>query len=221
MNNITQLSIVNVIAIRIGFGFLLLLLFSVNLFAQTKMTPSEAVALEAKVKELAETTETITSDFIQYKHLDFLSNDIKSTGKLSYKSPNLVKWEYSTPFEYALIFKNETLYINNEGKKSNMDMGANKLFEHLNQLMTNSIKGDMFDTEHFNISYYEKGSDSEVHFAPKDPNFSEFIKAFHLIFNGKGEVTAVKMVEPSNDYTHIIFSNRIVNTPLTDAVFAH
>ena len=221
MHDIPILSTVHAITTRVGVGFLLLFLFSANLLAQTKMAPAEATALEAKVKKLALTTETITSDFIQYKHLDFLSSDIKSTGKLSYKSPNLVKWEYLTPFEYALIFKEETLYINNEGKKSNMDMGSNKLFEQLNKLITNSIKGDMFDTEEFHISYYEKGHDSEVHFAPKNPKFSDFIKVFHLTFNEKGEVIVVKMVETSNDYTQIIFSNRMVNTPLSDAVFAH
>lgn len=221
MHNVPTSSTINATALRTGFGFLLLFLFSASLLAQTKMTPSEAKTLEAKVKELALTTETITSDFTQYKHLDFLSNDIKSTGKLSYKSPNLVKWEYHTPFEYALTFKDENLYINNEGKKSNMNLSSNKLFEQLNKLITNSIKGDMFNTEEFNISYYEKGADSEVHFAPKDPKFSEFIKVFHLIFNEKGEVTTVKMVEPSDDYTQIVFSNRVVNTPLSDAVFAH
>ena len=172
------------------------------------------------MKALSKTTETISSDFVQYKHLDFLSNDIKSTGKLAFKSPDKVKWEYVTPFEYSVIFKNETLYINDNGNKSVMDMGSNKIFKQLNQLITASIKGDLFDADEFTVSYFKKEKKSEAHFEPTDPEFREFIKSFQIIFNSKGEVEEVKMIEPSDDYTQIIFSNRTTNQPLSDAVFA-
>ena len=95
-----------------------LLLFMVGVIqAQTKMTPTEATFLKEKVKELAAQTNTITSDFVQYKHLDFLSNDIVTSGNLVFKTPNLVKWSYIDPFVYSVIFKNENLYINDEGTK--------------------------------------------------------------------------------------------------------
>lgn len=177
-------------------------------------------ALKIKVRELSNKTETITADFVQYKHLDFLSNDIKSEGKLAFKSPNMVKWEYEKPFTYSVLFKNETLFINDNGNKSDMDMGSNNIFKQLNQLITASIKGDMFDAEEFEVFYYEKDGNSEVHFNPKDKQFAEFIKSFHITFNTKGEVWEVKMIEPSDDYTHIVFSNRTTNQPLSDAVFA-
>ncbi len=189
--------------------------------AQSEMSTAEAQALEAKVKATADATETITSNFRQYKHMDFLSNDIESMGRLSFKAPNLVKWEYAKPFAYSVIFKDEVLYINNEGNKSNVDIGSNKLFKQLNQLITNSIKGDLFNTAEFNIDYFTKEGESEVHFAPKDEDFASFIKAFHIIFNGKGEVTEVKMLEPSDDYTRIVFTDRKTNQSLPDAVFAH
>lgn len=184
------------------------------------MNATEAALLKALVKKQAATTQTVTSDFVQYKHLDFLSNDIKSSGKLAFKSPDKVKWEYTTPFEYSALFKNKTLYINDNGKKSDMDMGSNKIFEQLNQLITASIKGDMFDDNEFNITYYKKEGASEVHFMPKDAQFSEFIKAFLITFSSKGEVQEVKMIEPSEDYTQIVFSNRTINQSLPDAVFA-
>ncbi len=189
--------------------------------AQTRMSEGEAHILETKVKNLAATTKTIVSDFKQYKHMDFLSNDIESTGKLMYKAPDLVKWEYVEPFAYSVLFKDETLYINNEGEKSNIDIGSNKLFKQLNRLITDSVKGDMFDAKAFTISYFKKGPASEVHFAPLDTEFSKFIKEFQLVFNDKGEVMEVKMVEPSNDYTQIVFLDRKPNLPLSDAVFAN
>lgn len=184
------------------------------------MSTTDAEALKEKVRALAETTETISSEFVQYKHLDFLSNDIKSTGKLAFKSPDMVKWEYVTPFDYSVIFKNETLYINDNGNKSVMDMGSNKVFKQLNQLITASIKGDLFDAEEFTVAYFNKEKKSKAHFEPTDPEFREFIKSFQIIFNAIGEVEEVKMIEPSDDYTQIIFSNRTTNQDLPDAVFA-
>ncbi len=198
---------------------LLGLLISTSLSAQTKMTPVEANTLKASVKQQADATSTITSDFTQYKHLDFLSDDIESKGKLAFKTPDMVKWEYVIPFSYSIIFKNKTLYINDDGNKSNMDVGGNKIFTQLNQLITASIRGDLFDDDQFDISYFKQDGNSLVHFIPKDAQFAEFIKAFHMTFNPAGEVVEVKMIEPSDDYTQIIFSGRETNQPLSDADF--
>ncbi len=201
-------------------SLVLILLNAGILSAQTKMTISEAENLKTTVKKQAETTNTITSDFTQYKHLDFLSDDIESTGKLAFKAPDLVKWEYLKPFAYSIIFKEKTLYINDDGNKSNMDVGGNKLFTQLNQLITASIRGDLFDDTQFDMAYFKEENNSLVHFLPKDAQFAEFIKAFHITFNKAGEVTEVKMIESSDDYTHIIFSGRKTNQPLSDANFA-
>ena len=189
--------------------------------AQTMMTIAEANILKAKVKSQAAYTKTILSDFTQYKHLDFLSNDIETTGKLAFKTPNLVKWEYLIPFKYAIIFKDEKLYINDEGNKSDVDISGSKQFKQLNNLIINSIKGDLFDDAEFTITYFKKDANSEVRFNPTNEKFAKFIKSFLITFSQEGKVIEVKMIEPSGDYTRILFHNRIVNNPLSDAIFAH
>lgn len=198
-----------------------LLFIAASLTAQTKMSVAESNALKAKVKNHATAIKTISSDFTQYKHLDFLSNDIITTGRLAFKSPNVVKWEYIKPFKYSVLFKNKTLYINDEGNKSDIDIGSSEQFKQLNKLIINSVKGDMFDDNEFSIDYYKKEDNSEVHFRPKNKKFEKFIKAFYITFTSKGDVVEVKMIELSNDYTKIVFSNRILNTPLADEIFTH
>jgi len=200
------------------FYILFFMIAAVN--GQTKMSSTESSDLKAIVKAHATTINTLQSDFTQYKHLDFLSNDIVTSGKLSFKSPNMVKWQYTIPFKYSVLFKNEKLFINDEGKKSNVDIGSNKLFKQLNKLIVNSVKGDMFDDNEFDIAYFKKEVNSEVHFSPKDKDFSKFIKAFHITFNKQGHVIELKMIEPSEDYTKIVFNNRSINKPLSDAIFA-
>jgi len=198
--------------------YLFLFLVSVA-HAQTSMSSTEAHALKTKVKERAAITKTISSDFIQYKHLDFLNNDIETSGKLIFKTPDLVKWEYMKPFKYSVLFKDDKLYINDEGKKSDINIGSNRLFKQLNTLIINSVKGDMFNAAEFSIEYFKKDNYSLVYFSPKDKKFSKYIKAFHITFNSEGDVIEVKMIESSEDYTKIVFSNKFLNKPLEDALF--
>ncbi|HBC05129.1 MAG TPA: cell envelope biogenesis protein LolA, partial [Aequorivita sp.] len=72
-------------------NYLLLLVFIViggSIQAQeTAMNASEIVAFKEKVIVSAKTTKTIKTDFVQYKHLDFLSDDVKTSGKMVFKAP--------------------------------------------------------------------------------------------------------------------------------------
>lgn len=197
----------------------ILLFFSYVGFAQTKMSVQEAKSLQEMVKQKAQQTQTITSDFVQYKHLEFLSNDIQSSGKLAFKSPDNVSWQYVNPFSYKVVFKDEKLLINDNGNKSKLDLGSSELFKRLNHLISGSINGDMFNADEFKIDYFKQDNASLVHFLPKDLEFAEFIQAFHITFSQIGTVEEVKMIEPSGDYTRIVFSNRIENKALPDAVF--
>src|SRR5690606_2479617 len=125
------------------------------------------------------------------------------------------------PFKYAVFFKNNTLHINYEGKKSNIDIGSSKMFSQLNGLIVSSINGDMFDESKFSIQYFKTSKDRLVHFSPKDENFAKYIKTFHMTFNEKGDVIEVRMIEPSDDYTRIVFTNKVLNQPIDEAVFTN
>ena len=201
---------------------LYILFFSVlAVKAQTPLSSSEATALKKQVQEQAQKTQTMTVDFVQLKHMDFLSNDIETSGNLSFKKPNLVKWQYLKPFRYSVLFKDQTLYIDDDGKKSDVNLSSNKLFGQLNNLIVNSITGDLFQEQDFEITYFKVADGSEVVFIPKDSKLKKYLSQFHIFFSAQAYVNQVKLVEPSGDYTSILFSNRTVNKPIADAVFAH
>ena len=201
---------------------LYILFFSVlAVKAQTPLSSSEATALKKQVQEQAQKTQTMTVDFVQLKHMGFLSNDIETSGNLSFKKPNLVKWQYLKPFRYSVLFKDQTLYIDDDGKKSDVNLSSNKLFGQLNNLIVNSITGDLFQEQDFEITYFKVADGSEVVFIPKDSKLKKYLSQFHIFFSVQAYVSQVKLVEPSGDYTSILFSNRTVNKPIADAVFAH
>ena len=201
--------------------YIVIILATVSVRAQqTKMSQAEIDNFKTRVKTTAKDTKTIVSDFTQYKHLEFLSNDIKTSGKMSFKAPNLVKWEYTNPYKYSVIFKEDQLLINDDGKKSDVKIGSSKMFKKLNHLIVNSVSGNMFDDNEFDISYFKNDNFYNIIFTSKDKNLRKYIKEFILHFDkNKLHVIEVKMVEPSDDYTQILFKNRQDNILLKDEVF--
>lgn len=199
---------------KLFFLFVLIAITTAN--SQIKLTAQQANALQQKVKARAMETKTITSNFTQYKHLQVLNNDVVSNGILAYQKPDLIKWEYQKPDTYSILFKGDILYLNDKGKKKKVDIGKNKRFQQLNKLITGSITGDMFNTDEFEISYFK----NEAHFKPKNKRFAKFIATFVLVFSAKGDVDVVKMIEPSGDYTKIVFNNLVTNKFIDTSIFS-
>ncbi|MBQ4821346.1 outer membrane lipoprotein carrier protein LolA [Aquimarina sp. MMG016] len=167
-------------------------------------------------------SKTIVNTFTQLKHIDFLSNDIESKGDLYFKAPDVIKWSYTDPYEYSVIFKDKKLYINDAGKKSDVNLASNKVFKKLNDLIARSVSGDMLDDSQFTIEFYKKDNVYIAKLTPKDKTLSTMFKQIVLRFNKNDFlVSSVKLIEPSDDYTLIKFENKSVNQPIQDAVFIH
>lgn len=189
---------------------------------ETVMNASEITSFKENVIASAKNTKTIKTDFVQYKHLDFLADDVKTSGKMVFKTPNFVKWEYTNPYQYSVIFKAEQLLINDGGTKSKVDIGNSKLFKKLNQLIVNSVKGNMFSDADFTVSFFKSSKYNKAVFIPKDKKIAAYIASFELLFNkDDAQVYEVKMIEPSQDFTRIIFSNRTLNKPINDSIFSN
>jgi outer membrane lipoprotein carrier protein len=205
--------------------FLLILFVSSIARVQAQDTPmndSEILKFKKLAASSSQSTETIQSDFVQYKHLDFLDNDIITKGKLAFKAPSMVRWEYTEPYRYRVIFKDDKLLINDGGTKSKVDIGNSKMFKKLNELIINSVKGNLFNSTEFDITYFNSENVVKVIFMSKDKKMSSYIAAFELLFNKKdATVLEVKMVEPSEDFTRIVFSNRVLNSTISDAIFTN
>lgn len=204
-------------------GLFTLLLFTQSLFAQDqKMSASEISQFKTTTEKATKTIKTVKTDFTQYKHLAFLEKDIESSGKMIFKTPSSLNWKYLNPYQYSIIFKNNKIYINDQGNKSTVNSGNSKMFERINKLIVGTVSGNMFDDKEFDIEYYKNKDFNIAKLTPKEASLKKYIKQVYLYFPpNESVVSKVKLIEPSDDYTLIIFKNKVLNATIDDASFSH
>jgi len=199
-----------------------LFMMSLTLFAQEqKMSASEIAAFKATVEKETKTIKSLKTDFIQYKHLDFLSKDIETSGKMYFKQPNLLNWQYTKPYQYSIVFKNSKVYINDQGNKSTVD-AKSKMFEKINKLIVGSVSGNMFDDKEFSIAYFKNKDSYIAKLTPKTATIKKYINQVDLYFPmNDATVSQVKLIEPSGDFTRIVFKNKQLNVKVDDSFFTN
>ena len=207
---------------KTNFFLLILTLLSYTVNAQEqKMAAGEIASFKANVEREAQNIKTLKTDFVHYKHMDFLSKDIETSGKMVFKSPNLLNWQYTKPYQYSIVFKNSKIYINDQGNKSTVD-AKSKMFEKINKLIVGSVSGNMFDDKEFTITYFKTREFYITRLAPKTSTVKKYIKQVELFFPvNEATVSQVKLVEPSGDFTRIVFKNKVINAKVDDAAFTN
>jgi len=172
--------------------------------------------LRNDLNALTANSSTIQSDFVQEKHLSFLSENIISKGKFAFKNPDLLRWEYTEPFNYIIVFNDKSILINDDGKISSFDTQSNKMFSEINNMMVGTIQGSLFnDSERFNVKYFESEKQYLLELEPKMAEMKSMLKTIKIFIDKTdNSVASIKMIETSEDYTKINFLNRKLNQPI-------
>lgn len=198
-------------------------IFTSILYAQDKdFNPVKSIEnTKTDLAKLTENTQSIQSSFTQEKYLSFLSENIISKGAFYFKSPNQLRWEYSEPFEYIIVFNDKNIYIKDEDKISTFDTESNKMFSEINNMMIGTIQGNLFtDNERFDVEYFENTTQYLLELTPKLPEMKSMLKTI-MIYIDKSDVSVakIKMIESSDDYTSIDFTNRKLNQTIDNEKF--
>ncbi|MBD1424336.1 outer membrane lipoprotein carrier protein LolA [Sphingobacterium arenae] len=205
---------------KIKLLYLLVFLMPLCGQAQTReMTANERASFQQSLQQLLE-VKTVSADFVQFKHLSFMKKPVESSGKLYVKHPDKLSWAYTAPFQYKMVFKDNKIYIDDQGKKQTIHIGNSKNFEKISTLVSSSLRGGIYDEKEFSVSYLKQGNADMVRLTPKLAGAKKYIKEIVLLFSPKDKhVEEVRLVEPSNDYTRFVIKNRKVNTTIDESIF--
>ncbi len=164
---------------------------------------------------------TIESNFTQEKNLSLLTEKVISKGKFYFKKENLLRWEYTAPYAYLIIFRDSRVLIRDNEKESTIDTRENKVFSEINSIILGSVKGTLFsDAKRFSPAFFESPSQYLVRLTPLSPQLKEYLSEIRIFFDRKDmTVTMLEMQELSGDYTRISFENKKINATIPDEKF--
>ncbi|MCC6288251.1 MAG: outer membrane lipoprotein carrier protein LolA [Chitinophagaceae bacterium] len=198
------------------------LLFTVAVQAQYSgyKPVTDAAAFKTQFAEASKKTNSIKSDFVQEKNLSLLAEKIISKGKFWFKKDNLVRMEYTQPFQYLMILNGTNVYVKDSQKENKVSVKSNKLFQQINKIMVDCVKGEALESSDFTVKIFENNTGYLAALTPVDKNMKKLFKNINMIIEKKSfGVTKIEMHEPSGDNTIINFVNRELNTNLPDALF--
>lgn len=181
----------------------------------------DVAGFKTKLNQKNQTINTMSCDFVQEKSLTFMAQKVISKGNMKYKKPDMMKLEYTTPFQYIMSLYKGKVIIKDNGKVNKYDAKSNKLFKYVNDLMIKAVQGNVADAKEFTIVFKENSKHYLMEMTPIDAAMKEYVNKVN-VYVAKTDygVVKVEMTEKSGDYTVISFINRIYNTTIKDEEFS-
>ena len=178
-------------------------------------------AFKQQFSAAAKKLNTIHSDFVQEKNLAMLSEKITSGGKFWFKKENLVRMEYTTPFRYLMIINKNNVYIKDDQKENKISARSSKIFQQINRIIVDCVQGTALDNNDFTVKTYEGKDGYMIYLSPVAKAMKDLFNNINLVVDKKDySILRMEMVEAGGDNTIIRFTNKQLNIPVSDALFA-
>jgi len=164
-------------------------------------------------------TKTIKSNFVQEKHLSYMKEKSVSKGTMIIKEGKKIRIDYTSPFSYLIVINGDKLFIKDGKKVTKINIGADKTFSNLNDILLRSMKGDFDGSKDFSISYLESKEEYLLELVPLNVKKGNFSKISIYLNRSSLQVSDLNMQEVSGDLTKMKFANTEINTNIGDEVF--
>ncbi len=206
--------------IQLLFSTLLILLlvsFSPSKKGYKQVTNSKVVL--AKLKSVADNTNTITADFKEETFLAAFSKPQLSTGKFYFQSKNKMRWMQNSPFEYIIMINGESLRIKNNGTEQK-NIGSKNMAKKINNFMLNMIKGNYHDDPNMKTTIYESASNYLLEMVPTEKPMNKIYTKFEMYFSKTTKrLESIIFFQPGGDKKITTFSNQKYNTKIENSIF--
>lgn len=176
----------------------------------------------ARINRATSGLKAMSCTFSQTKYLSMLSDKMTSQGKMYYKQPNKLRWEYTAPYQYLFIFNGTKVYVGNKSRKDVIDTQSNKVFKEVARIMMSTVTGTaLSNSSDFNTDVADGKTMWKVTLIPKKKEMKKMFAKIELYFTKSNlMISEINIFEKNNDRTNIKLKNISTNKPVNESLFA-
>jgi outer membrane lipoprotein-sorting protein len=171
------------------------------------------------IRAAASRVDSISADFVQEKHLPILARPLISEGRLFYRRPDALRWEYTSPVKSVLLMHDGDArrFVQSDGGLVEDASVRLQAMQFVMPEISGWLGGRFQDNPLFHASL---NGTNKILLAPKDPSMARFIQRIELLMSERpGVIDEVLIFESDDAFTRMIFSRTQVNPSLEDRLF--
>ncbi len=185
---------------------------------------AQSVNQEKAIQEISNAAAGITTmqcSFVQTKTLKMLGDKMVSKGVLYCKQPDMLRWEYTSPYTYTFILNGGKVSITKGSKSDVIDVNQNKMFKEIARIMMNSVLGKcLTDKNSFKTSVTGSGQTYIATLVPLKRELKQMFTKIELYYDRQAKVVnKVKLYERNGDFTDIELINIKKNVSINASLF--
>lgn len=202
---------------RVSPLFYLLLALLLPLLTVRPAAADELQGLLAQLQRSAAQTRTLSSSFVQEKHLAIFAETLVSKGRFAFQRPDQLRWELLTPVDSGFILRGD------EGERWNRLSDERGRFNVTGDPLMGMIAQQLLAWARVDLDWLQRRYRIELQaqqplqlrLTPLDPGEAGFIDHLQITFSAdRRYVAEVLMVEPEGDSTRLSFQDVRINAEL-------
>ena len=190
----------------------LYLIVTLILTSVLSIAQSQEEVMETLTRAAA-SMQCVNCRFTQQKTMAMLAQPTVSEGLMSYNSPDKMRWEYTSPYSFALLVDGEKITKMTDGNEEILDAKSGRMYQGIVSIIMSSANGKkLFDKSMFNVDIQDVGEFWKAEMQPKKHNMKRMFTMLTFYF-GKDDniINKVEMTEASGDVTTIQFYDIKIN----------
>ena len=201
------------------------LLLCVTMSAQTSYqaaTEAQKKEIVDKITQAANAMKTMQCDFTQEKELSFMNDKVVSEGKMYYKQPNKIRWEYTKPLAYVFAMDGKNIIMDAGNNQTTVPARSSKMFSSMSDIIIGGVSGaGLIDSPDFSAVFSVGSNDYRITLTPLKKEVKDLFDHIQLYVNKPdSRIQKVELVEKGGDKTLILLKNMQLNVTVNDEIFS-
>ena len=201
------------------------LLLCVTMFAQSSYqaaTDAQKKEIIEKITQASNAMRTMQCDFTQEKELSFMNDKVVSEGKMYYKQPDKIRWEYTKPIVYVLAMNGKNIFMDSGNNQTTIPARSSNLFSSMSDIIIGGVSGvGLIDSPDFTTLFAVGNNDYRITLTPQKKEVKDLFEHIQLFVNkSDSRIQKVELVEKGGDKTLILLKNLQTNATINDEIFS-